>query len=169
MIKNDQQYKFTQHLAERFQKSIAAMDRDEERKKNDPDGWELLRSASQCHLDKLQAEIAEYEMLISHDSHTPIVLELDNLYYLPQILIKARIAAKLSEKELGALTGLTEEQIKSYEHNDYENASYVHVGFVMDALDIKIKKCEFLIPLDTLRRKPFNKEDFLSSSQKNKQ
>lgn len=169
MIKNDQQYKFTQYLAERFEKSIAAMDRDEERKKNDPDGWELLRSASQCHLDKLRAEIAEYKMLTSHDSHTPIVLELEELYYLPQILIKARIAAKLSEKELADLTGLTEEQIKRYEHNDYEDASYVHVGFVMDALDIKIKKCEVLIPLDTLRRKPFNKEDFLSSSRKNQQ
>jgi hypothetical protein len=33
MIKNDKQYEFTQHLAERFEKSIAAMDRDEERKK----------------------------------------------------------------------------------------------------------------------------------------
>ncbi|GJD17420.1 hypothetical protein RIVM261_023760 [Rivularia sp. IAM M-261] len=74
--------------------------------------------------------------------------------YLPHILIKARIAAKLSEKELGALCGLSEEQIKLYEQNDYQGASYLDVRFVMNALDIKMQPTEFLVPLGTLRRTP---------------
>ena len=101
------------------------MERDEERKKNDHERWATGRGVAQCHLDKLKAEKAEYEKLISHDSQTPIVLELDDIDYLPDILIKARIAAKLSEKELGALCGCTEEQIKRYEKDDYQSASYL--------------------------------------------
>lgn len=72
MIKNDQEYKNTQYLAGEFEKTIAAMERDEERKKHNYQKWEMGLGAAQCHLDKFKAEIAEYEMLISHDSQVPI-------------------------------------------------------------------------------------------------
>ncbi|BDA66131.1 hypothetical protein CAL7716_002970 [Calothrix sp. PCC 7716] len=168
MIKNDQEYKNTQYLASEFEKTIAAMELDEERKKHNFQKWEMGRGAAQCHLDKLKAEIAEYEMLIAHDSQAPIMLKLDDIDYLPDILIKARIAAKLSEKELGALCGLTEEQIKLYEKNDYQGASYLDVRFVMSALDIKMQPCEFLVPLDTLRRTPITREELRSSKSRAK-
>ncbi|MGL5065725.1 MAG: helix-turn-helix domain-containing protein [Microcoleus sp.] len=164
MIKDEKQYEFSQELAREFAESIAALERDEVRKKNDFDGWEVIRGSLKSHLDKLKSEIAEYEMLISHDRHTPIVLTLDDIDYLAQILIKARMAAKLSQKQLADLAGLTEEQIKHYEDNDYEDASFLDVIFVINALDIKIKKCEFLVPLDTLRRTPVTKEELLSST-----
>jgi DNA-binding XRE family transcriptional regulator len=169
MIKNEKEYKFTQELVGEFDKSIAALERDEVRKKIDPDGLELKRGSLQCHLDKLKAEVAEYERLTSHDRHTPIVLKLDDINDLPQILIKARMAAKLSQQELARLAGLTEEQIKHYEDNDYEDASLLDVKFVIDALDIKIQKGEFLIPLDTLRRTPITKEELLVSHTTNRE
>ena len=163
MIKNEKEYQFTQEIVGEFEKSVADQERDEARKKNDPEGWELIRGSLQCHLDKLKAEVAEYERLTSHDRHTPIVLKLDDIDDLPQILIKARMAAKLSQQELAKLAGLTEEQIKRYEDNDYEDASFLDVKFVIDALDIKIQKGEFLIPLGTLRRTPITKEELLVS------
>lgn len=169
MIKNEKQYNFSQELVKKFEKSLAALERDEVRKKDDPDGWELIRDSLQCHLDKLKAEVAEYERLTSHDRHTPIVLKLDELDDLPQILIKARMAAKLSQEELAKLAGLTEEQIKRYEDNDYEDASFLDVKFVIDALDIKIQTGEFLIPLDTLRRTPITKEELLVSQKINRE
>ncbi|MEQ9549750.1 MAG: DNA-binding protein [Coleofasciculus sp. G3-WIS-01] len=169
MIKDEKKYTVTQGLIGEFEKSIAATERDEARKTNDPDGWELMRSSLQSHLDKLKAEIAEYERLTSHDRHSPIVLKLDDLDYLPQILIKARMAAKLSHQELANLAGLTEEQIKRYEGNDYEDASFLDVRFVIDALDIKIQNGEFLIPLDTLRRTPITKEELLASQTRNRE
>jgi transcriptional regulator with XRE-family HTH domain len=92
------------------------------------------------------------------------VLILDDIDYLPQILIKARMAAKLSQKELADLAGLTEEKIKRYEDNDYEDASFLDVRFVIDALEIQVQKGEFLVPLDTLRRMPVTKEELLFSS-----
>ncbi|OKH55460.1 hypothetical protein NIES2101_03470 [Calothrix sp. HK-06] len=44
-----------------FEKTIAAMEQDEERKRHNYQKWEMGRGAAQCHLDKLRAEIAEYE------------------------------------------------------------------------------------------------------------
>lgn len=166
MIKDENQYKFSQQIASEFEKSIAAMDRDENRKINDPDGWEIIRGSLKCHLDKLRSEIAEYERLTSHDRLQPIVLTLDDIDDLSQILIKARMAAKLSQKELADLSGLTEEQICRYEDNDYQDASFLEVKFVLDALDIRVQKAEFLVPLDTLRRTPVTKEELLGDRRK---
>jgi transcriptional regulator with XRE-family HTH domain len=164
MIKNQKEYEYSQQCARKFEYSIRALEQDEELKKKDPEGWQLSRDVKQSHLMALQAEIAEYDSLTSHDSHAPIVLTLDDIDDLPQILIKARMAAKLSQKELADLAGLTEEQIQRYEENDYEDASFLDVRFVIDALDIQIQKGEFRVPLDTLRRTPVTKEELLSSN-----
>jgi transcriptional regulator with XRE-family HTH domain len=164
MIKNEKEYKFTQEIAADFEKSLAAIARDENPSVSNSDRGELTKSALQSHLDKLQREIAEYERLISHDRHQPILLTLDDFFDFPQLLIKARIAAKLSQKELADLAGLTEEKIRHYEENEYEDASLLEVKFAIDALDIKIQKGEFLVPLDRLRRTPVTKEELLSLS-----
>lgn len=161
MIKNEKEYEYSKECASRFQESIFLLDQDEEMKQNSFERWQMNRDAKQYRLDKLQAEIAEYENLISHPSQTPIVLTLDDIYYLPQLLIKARIAAKLSQKELAALTSLTEEQIKYYEDKDYDGANFSDVMGVFLALEMKVHG-EFLIPLDTLRRTPIKKEELLS-------
>ena len=154
MIKNNEQYEYSQYWVKRFEESIAACERDEVRKKNDPKGWELSHGTLQHHLDTLKQEIVEYETLTVHDYGSPIVLKLDNIDYLPQILIKARIAANLSQKELGDLAGLTEQQVKEYEENDYQTASFLDFLAVLNVLELKVKNCEFLAPLDTIRRTP---------------
>lgn len=166
MIKNQQEYEYSQECARKFAYSLRMLEQDEELKKKDPQGWQLSWDVKQSHLMALSAEIAEYDRLTSHDSHTPIVLTLDDIDDLPQILIRARMAAKLSQKELADLAGLTEEQIKRYEDNDYEDASFLDVRFIIDALDIQIQKAEFLVPLDTLIRTPVTKEELLSSNQR---
>lgn len=163
MIKNEKEYEYSIDCARKFQESISILDKDEEMKQKDFERWQMNRDAKQYRLDKLQAEIAEYENLTSHHSHTPIVLTLNDIYYLPQLLIKARIAAKLSQKELAALASLTEEQIKEYEEKDYDGANFSDVMGVFLALEMQVKSGEFLIPLDTLRRTPINKEELLSS------
>lgn len=50
--------------------------------------------------------------------------------------------------KLADLSGLTEEQIRRYEDNDYQDASFLEVKFVLDALDIRVQKADFLVPLD---------------------
>ena len=76
------------------------------------------------------------------------------------------MAAKLSQKELADLSGLTEEQIGRLEDNDYQDASFLDVLSVISALDIRVQQAEFLVPLDTLRRTPVTKEELLGSRQR---
>lgn len=163
MIKNEEQYKYSQEWARRFEDSMRMLEQDEALKKKDPEGWQLSWDVKQVRLERLKSEIAEYERLTSHDRHQPIVLKLDDIDDLAKILIKARMAAKLSQKELAALSGLTAEQICRYEDNDYQDASFLDVKFVINALDIRVQQAEFLVPLDTLRRTPVTKEELLGS------
>jgi hypothetical protein len=166
MIKNEQEYEYSKECARRFEESISLLDQDEEMKRKDHERWQMNRDVKQYRLDKLNTEIAEYENLTSHDSHTPIVLTLNDIYYLPQLLIKARIAAKLTQKELADLASLTEEQIKYYEERDYDGANFSDVMGVFLALEMQVKSGEFMIPLDTLRRTPIKKEELLSSKRR---
>lgn len=161
MIKNNREYKFTQELVAEFEKSLEAIKSDESHSIGDSNDRELIRGALQCHLDRLKGELAEYERLMAHDRHQPLLLTLDDLRHLPQLLIKARIAAKLSQKELADLAGLTEEKIKHYEENEYEDASLLEVKLAIDALDFQVKNGEFLVPLDRLRRTPVTKDELL--------
>ena len=61
---------------------------------------------------------------------------------------------------------MTNEKIKLYEDKDYESASFLDVLAVFDAMDIKIQRSEFLVPLDTLRRIPITKDELISSRRK---
>ncbi len=165
MIKNEQQYRQTQYWLQRFEQSLAELDSNESLKAEQL-RWQLHRDSYQSQVDELKKQISEYETLTNHDCQTPLVLKLDSINYLPQLLIKARLAAKLSQKELAELAGLTEEKIQHYENKDYENASLIDVMAVFDALDIKIQQGEFLVALDTLRRTPITKEELLSKKAK---
>ncbi|MEC4892915.1 MAG: hypothetical protein SAL07_13045 [Oscillatoria sp. PMC 1051.18] len=89
--------------------------------------------------------------------------DFSDIDYLAEICIKVRIAAKLSCEELGELSGISAEKIREYEEKDYENASFLDVKAVIDALNIKVKTGEFLVALDTLRRTPITKEELLQT------
>lgn len=162
MIKNEQQYHITKEWLQKFKRSVAEIDGNEDLKA-DPTRWQLYRDAYQSQVDEFTEEIEEYERITHHDCQTPILLKIDDINYLSQILIKARMSAKLTQQELASLAGLTLEQIQLYEDKDYQGASFVDVLSVFDALDIKVKAGEFLVPLDTLRRTPVTKEELLGS------
>ncbi|NEO79099.1 helix-turn-helix transcriptional regulator [Moorena sp. SIO4G3] len=154
MIKNQRQYDYSQELVRQFESDLSVYDaQDEDIKKNDC-WWKIKRDSLQSHLNALKAEVAEYETLINHDVRTPIVLKLDDINNLPQLIIKARLAANISQKQLADIAGLTEEKIIEYEDKDYQTASLLEFLFVLDALDIKLQKGEFLVPIDTLRITP---------------
>ena len=167
MIKDDQHYRNIQSWAQKFEQSLSQLDRNEnEKAKNDPQLREVYRNGIQRKLDDLRKEMQDYETLTTHEPKTPLILKLEDINELSLLLIKARIAAKLSQKELADLAGLEEAQIQEYEGNDYETASFLDVIAVFNALDIKIQKGEFLLPLDTLRRTPITKEELRSKTKK---
>ncbi|MBC6473592.1 MAG: helix-turn-helix transcriptional regulator [Hormoscilla sp. GM102CHS1] len=140
MIKNEFQYEVTQEWVEKFSKSIMKMEQDEEAKRKDFQKWEVSRGVLQYHLDQLNAEIAEYERLINCDNNQPIEIAVNFLNELPDVLIKARMAAKISEKELAEIIGVEEERIKHFEKRNYGDATFGEMLDVIAALGVELAK-----------------------------
>ncbi|MCP2730963.1 DNA-binding protein [Limnofasciculus baicalensis] len=147
MIKNEHQYRVSQDLADKFERCIASLEQNEKKKYNDPEEWEFIQESYQSQLNTLRQEIAEYETITNHDPKELVNLTIADIEELSDILIKARIALKISEKELADLSELTESEIKSYEENDYQNAKFVDAMAVINALGIRINKCECVAEL----------------------
>ncbi|WP_445247879.1 helix-turn-helix domain-containing protein [Microcoleus sp. OTE_8_concoct_300] len=139
MIKDELEYEVSQEWVERFKKTMAAMERDEEAKRKDFLKWDAGRSALQCHVDKLEAEIAEYERLMNCDKSQSIEITVDNLTELPFALIKARMAAKITQQELAEIIGIDPERIKQCEDKNYQCASFVELLEVSAALGVEFK------------------------------
>lgn len=139
MIKNQNQYEYSQECARRFEDAIRALDQDESLKKQDPDGWQLSRDVKQSHLMALQAEICEYERLMNCHQNQPIKIQVESLNKLPDALIKARIAAKMSQQELAEILGLEADRVRQYEDSDYQCASFIEILEVSTALGVEFE------------------------------
>ena len=57
---------------------------------------------------------------------------------LPSMLIKARIARGLSQKDLAERVGLKEQQIQRYEATDYATANLARIKEVVNAFGVGI-------------------------------
>jgi DNA-binding transcriptional regulator YiaG len=136
MIKNEKEYESSQECARRFADSLQALERDEEMKSEDFNGWQLNRDVKQSHLTALKAEIAEYETLINCERSQQILLKVESLNKLPDALIKARIAAKMSQQELAQILGIEEQRVRQYEDTDYQCASFVEILEVSTVLGV---------------------------------
>lgn len=148
MIKNDSQLAYSYEWVSKFEDANSKIRANSERKRLDPDGWQLIQESNDALRLKIVAEIIEYEALVAHDPSKPIVLEIENLDYLSDLLIKARIAFKVSHKELAILLKCTEEKAEAFEHEDYQNASYVDVLAAMNVFGIKLVDGKFTAEID---------------------
>jgi ribosome-binding protein aMBF1 (putative translation factor) len=133
MIKNERQYRLTKAEAERFELAIAAA---EVRTDGPAKLRKLELDALRSQLDELNEQIAEYDALRSGSVR---VLHLDDLGELPAALVKARIAAGLSQKDLADRLGMREQQVQRYEATDYAGASLARLRRVMQALGLKVR------------------------------
>ena len=139
MIKDELEYEVSKEWVEKFNKTIAAMERDEESKRKDFLKWDAGRGSIQCHLDQLHEEIAEYERLMAWDKSKPIEIVVENFNKLSEALIKARIAAKMSEEELADILDIDPERIKEYEKKNYQSATLTEIVNISCALGLEFK------------------------------
>jgi len=139
MIKDELEYEVSKEWVEKFNKTLAAMERDEEAKRKDFLKWDAGRGSIQCHLDQFHEEIAEYERLMAWDKSEPIEIVVENFNKLSEALIKARIAAKMSEEELAEILDIDPERIKEYEKKKYQNASLTEILDISLALGLEFK------------------------------
>ncbi len=143
MIKNEHQLAVSKSWVEKFQQAILNLHQNEEKRFNDPEDWQLQIDSYYAHVKNLQEEIVEYESLKEHNPEKPLVLQNVNLSVdeIGEILVKVRIAKKITEQELAEVTGLTEAEIKDYEKEDYQNATFDNVIEVAEALGVKLQHC----------------------------
>lgn len=166
MIRNEKQYEYTQELEKRCEDTLARYDaQEEEVKKNDP-WWSAMRESIQSHLDAFKAEIAEYERLVKCDRAQDLKIEVDSIVELPRVLIKARIAAKMTQKELADRLGLEENRIKQYEESDYQCASWVEIIDITEALAVELKTASFVVDFQEMEIRKKSLFEFVERQRK---
>lgn len=135
MIQNERQYKITQTKLRDLKLDRATLDLP------DFDLHPRLILARKNSLNiligELEQEIAEYDRLKSGQiTKFPI----ESLQDLPNVMIKARIAVGMTQKELAEKIGVQEQQIQRYEANNYRAVGFDRLQEVMSALDMRISQ-----------------------------
>ena len=138
MIKNERQYRITRAQADRFSQTLDNL----RQRPSDAEGVHPLIAKAQedalrSQLADLEGELREYESLRA--GKFPMD-ELSVVAELPTVLIKARIAQGLSQKDLAERIGLKEQQIQRYEATDYASASLTRIKEVVSALGAATSK-----------------------------
>ncbi len=135
MIKNQRQYRITKAQAEKF---AIALDGISEEPDEIPEVHPLIRKAQKdalrYQLSELREQLEEYDALQSGSYTIP---DLRTIEELPRTLIQTRIGRGLSQKALGELIGVKEQQIQRYEATDYSSASLSRVMEVIAALRLE--------------------------------
>ncbi len=135
MIQNERQYKITQTKLRGLEQDLATLE---------SSGFDLhprkilaRKNSLNILIGELQQEIAEYDRLRSGKvTNFPI----DSLQDLPLVMIKARIAVGMTQKELAEKIGVQEQQIQRYEANNYRAVGFDRLQEVLSALDVTVSK-----------------------------
>jgi HTH-type transcriptional regulator / antitoxin HipB len=135
VIQNERQYKITQTKLRDLKLDRAALDLP------DSDLHPRLILARKNSLNiligELEQEIVEYDCLKSGQINKWTI---ESLQDLPNVMIKARIAVGMTQKELAEKIGVQEQQIQRYEANNYRAVGFDRLQEVMSALDMRISK-----------------------------
>jgi HTH-type transcriptional regulator / antitoxin HipB len=133
MIQNERQYKITQTKLREFERDLADLDPpDPNLHPRQVTGW---TNSYKLTISQLKQELVEYEQLKSGNILTFVLGSLNDL---PTTLIKARIAAGMTQKDLANKIGVQEQQIQRYEASLYSSASFDRLRSIASALNIDI-------------------------------
>jgi ribosome-binding protein aMBF1 (putative translation factor) len=133
MIKNEKEYRVTKAAAQKFKDALASFDeRPQAHPGIDPRFIPKMRESMESELEILSDELKTYEQLRRQRRTRLKAAELRSL---PLELIRARIAAGLTEAELAHRLGWRPQQIQRYESNDYAKASFARMLEVAQVLE----------------------------------
>jgi ribosome-binding protein aMBF1 (putative translation factor) len=138
MITNERQYRISKAQLAKFKQAIDSFDIHEAARRTGSRllakaEWEALKSEEEV----LSTQLQEYESL---KSGAVTVLRAESLDELPNVLIRARIARGLSQRELAAALGLKEQQIQRYEAEQYASAALRRLIDIAKALNLSISE-----------------------------
>ena len=136
MIKNERQYRITRAQAEKFLLALRNLRADtDDRYALHPRLRQLQEEALKSQLSDLEEDLREYEDL----KEGRFAFEkLEGISELPKLLIRARIASGLTQRDLAGRLELKEQQIQRYEASEYASASFTRIKEVVSALGIEV-------------------------------
>ena len=134
MLKNEKEYLIAKAELARFEEAYSDFDIVEEIGAGvDPVIAASQRSSFVRKIDQLHQEIRDYENLISGTSTKVPVSGLDAL---GNALIAARLSKGISQKALGEICGLKEQQIQRYEKDSYSSANIKRLSLIARSLGV---------------------------------
>lgn len=135
MIKNERQLKITRRKIRDFEEVLEKLNQDY---KSGPDiKLKMQMDALTTDVAKLNREVKEFERL---KSGAIKVISAGSFHELPDVIIKARIARSLTQKDLALRLGMKEQQIQRYETSNFASASFSVIEKIVEALDITIEE-----------------------------
>ncbi len=136
MITNERQYRITKSKLSEFMEAVNSFDMYEAtRRTGSPVLAKAEIDALRSELDVLSDQLKEYAAV---KSGAVTVFEVDSLEALPVLLIRARIAKGMSQRQLAEVVGLKEQQIQRYESDRYTTANLRQLEEVATALELDI-------------------------------
>jgi DNA-binding XRE family transcriptional regulator len=135
MIKNEREYRITKANLAGFEGGLVANDNREFPSNVDPGMKKLMHDAIASEIEVLRAQVNHYEKL--RDGHITS-REITSLHELPAVLIEARIAARLTQRQLAKRIGVAEQQVQRWEANDYSGVGVHRLQEIADALGVQI-------------------------------
>jgi len=147
MIANERQYEITTAALRDFETSLEQLRRGQSYR--EPMLKEVLEESIKSEIEVLRGQLAEYEALRRGEVRR---FESDTLGGLPEGLIRARLAAGLTQKALATRAGLKEQQIQRYEATGYAGASLSRLREIAEALGVNVHlRFDFAVPAATQR------------------
>ena len=142
MIKNEKQYRITKAQVRRFQDALAELAGQKRPPNISPRLWEAQSQAAQSQMEELREQVEAYERLNTGESKEVV---LEGVEDLPKALIRARIAAGMTQEGLARRLGVKPQQVQRYEATEYESASFARIVKVVRALGLRMPKAVRLI------------------------
>lgn len=131
MIQNERQYKVTQTKLRELERDLAQLDAPDPHLH--PRQVLARRNSLNLLIGEMRQELLEYDRLKSGSVKE---FAFDSLQDLPVVMIKARIASGLTQKELAEKIGVQEQQIQRYEANNYHAVGFDRLQVILEALNI---------------------------------
>ncbi len=135
IIQNDRQYRITKSWISKFEKRLTANDKRAPPPNVNPRMEQIMHDAITSEIETLRDQVDHYEKL--RDGRIT-GREITSLHELPVALIEARIAARLTQRQLAKRIGVAEQQVQRWEANEYSGVGVVRLQEIADALNVQI-------------------------------
>ena len=142
MIKNEKQYRITKAQVRRFQDAVAEVASQARPSNISTRLWEAQREAVRSQMEELGEQVEAYERLNAGRSKGVV---LEGVEDLPKALIRARIAAGMTQESLARRLGVKPQQVQRYEATEYGSASFTRILKVVQALGLSMPRAVRLV------------------------